>query len=239
VNVIQTFCTTTDTDCRLIVNEQNSGSVFRQWEKGLKNTQGDLVWIAEADDLAKPDFLKSLTSAFNDPDMVMAYSQSQPMDENDSPLGENYLPYTSELSDIWERDYVREGRTEIREAHTIKNPVLNVSSVLFRRNALQKAFKKTESTLFDFQVAGDWLIYLHVLTQGKVSFCAKALNLHRRHTNNVTNSTAKERHYDEVCRLQNEAAKLAPPPKEIKIKVNQYRKILREQFQLLEETEKE
>ena len=237
-DLIEKVLTKTEIDSRLIVNEQNSGSVFRQWKKGLNKTKGELLWIAEADDLAKPNFLESLIPAFNDPKVVMAYSQSQPIDENDTPLSENYLAYTTELSDAWEHDYVREGREEIREAHCIKNPALNVSSVLFRRNSLKKAFRKAGSSLFQLQVAGDWLIYLHVLTQGKVSFCAEALNLHRRHTNNVTNSTAKTRHYDEVCQLQNEAAKLAPPSKEVKAKVTQYRKTLREQFQLPEETEK-
>src|SRR5690606_14670397 len=33
-----------------IANEVNSGSPFKQWQKGLKLAKGDFVWIAESDD---------------------------------------------------------------------------------------------------------------------------------------------------------------------------------------------
>src|SRR5512136_264482 len=42
------------------VNPVNSGSVFRQWEKGLSLAAGDYVWIAESDDWAAPTFLERL-----------------------------------------------------------------------------------------------------------------------------------------------------------------------------------
>ena len=38
------------------VSARNSGSPFRQWEKGLSLAKGKYVWIAEADDLAHSDF---------------------------------------------------------------------------------------------------------------------------------------------------------------------------------------
>ena len=39
---------------RIVVNERNNGSTFRQWMKGLSLATGDLVWIAEADDCLPP-----------------------------------------------------------------------------------------------------------------------------------------------------------------------------------------
>src|ERR1700712_406276 len=38
----------------IVLNTQNSGSTFAQWEKGLQLAQGDWVWIAESDDYADP-----------------------------------------------------------------------------------------------------------------------------------------------------------------------------------------
>src|SRR5262249_11738531 len=61
---------------RIIVNAQNSGSTFRQWIKGLDLVTGDLVWIAESDDAARPELLERLVPEFFDPEVVLAYSQS-------------------------------------------------------------------------------------------------------------------------------------------------------------------
>lgn len=41
---------------RLVVNEQNSGRVFRQWNKGLALAKGELIWIAESDDYCDTNF---------------------------------------------------------------------------------------------------------------------------------------------------------------------------------------
>src|SRR5690606_8575004 len=37
-------------DIKIIYNETNSGSAFKQWEKGFEVAESDYIWIAEADD---------------------------------------------------------------------------------------------------------------------------------------------------------------------------------------------
>ena len=44
----------------ILINEQNTGNTFLQWEKGLLLTKGEYVWIAESDDVAEPRFLETL-----------------------------------------------------------------------------------------------------------------------------------------------------------------------------------
>jgi glycosyltransferase involved in cell wall biosynthesis len=34
------------------INQQNSGSVFKQWVKGIKLAKGKYIWIAEIDDVS-------------------------------------------------------------------------------------------------------------------------------------------------------------------------------------------
>ena len=41
-----------------IINDKNSGSVFKQWIKGVSQRTGDYIWIAEADDLCDKTFYK-------------------------------------------------------------------------------------------------------------------------------------------------------------------------------------
>ena len=35
---------------QIVINDENSGSPFLQWQKGFKLAKGELVWIAESDD---------------------------------------------------------------------------------------------------------------------------------------------------------------------------------------------
>ena len=41
-------------------NEVNSGSTFKQWNKGVRLARGEYVWIAESDDYADIRLLEKL-----------------------------------------------------------------------------------------------------------------------------------------------------------------------------------
>lgn len=201
--IVDTFLAErSELDGELIVNEQNSGSVFRQWAKGIARCRGDVVWIAEADDFAAPDFLKELVPAFNDASVVIAYSQSRQVDGAGFALAEDYTAYTRDISNKWSADYVRNGSDEISEAMAVKNTIPNVSAAIFRRTALNRVVADLGEELFSYRVAGDWLVYLRVLLQGKIRFSAKRLNSHRRHASSVTRAEMAARHLDEVQRMQ-------------------------------------
>lgn len=212
VRVIAEYLNGQDIDSRLVVNETNSGSVFKQWRRGLELSTGDLVWIAEADDLCEPDMLEELVCAFNDPTVVLAYCQSQQIDENGNVLAEHYLDYTGDVSDKWHGDHLVDGLEEIGSALSIKNTIPNVSAVVFRRSSLLAAMETIGDRLFDYRVAGDWLVYMHVLRQGKAYYRSQSLNKHRRHTVSVTTSTAARSHFDEVLEMQQTAIAMASPP---------------------------
>ena len=42
-----------------IINKQNSGSTFCQWNKGIHLAKGYLIWIAESDDVADSQFWRN------------------------------------------------------------------------------------------------------------------------------------------------------------------------------------
>ncbi|AOY57518.1 glycoside hydrolase family 99-like domain-containing protein [Desulfococcus multivorans] len=233
--VITKYLSEIDIDARLFVNEKNSGSVFRQWCKGIKLCRGEVLWIAEADDLSNDSFLDELVPAFHMPETVLAFSQSKQMNTKGKIIKDHYLEYTREVSDKWGADYTRDGREEIREALCIKNTLPNVSAVLFRRKALDHALNTIGSELFEYQIAGDWLVYLHVMMQGKVCYIQKPLNLHRRHAFSVTGSAAKHRHLQEVRRLQEIAQSLVEPTREARAKSRAYIEYLRKYFGLPDE----
>lgn len=211
VAAIKDYLSASGNEARLMVNEVNSGSVFRQWKKGVDACAGELVWIAEADDLAEPTFLQELAAPFADPQLVLAYSQSKQMDAAGHIVADSYLEYTLSASDCCLTDYFRDGKEEIAKSMCIKNTIPNVSAVLMRRDALRQTLEAVQTRLYEMKVAGDWLVYLHVMMQGKVCHSKKSLNLHRRHDSSVTGSLAATRHIDEIIAMQQEAMRLVAP----------------------------
>ncbi|BCW93432.1 MAG: hypothetical protein KatS3mg007_1326 [Thermoanaerobaculum sp.] len=164
--------------------KQNSGSPFGRWGEALSIASGELVWIAEADDWCEVGFLKSLVPLFADPSLVFAYCTSYFADEEDRVEGlYTNVPYLSELDrEKWLRSYVAEGREEVATALGIRNVVLNISSVLFRRSVVNPAILEQISTM---RFAGDWLFLLSLAQKGRVGFLATPLNFHRRHRASV------------------------------------------------------
>ncbi|HET6378607.1 MAG TPA: glycosyltransferase [Methylocella sp.] len=167
----------------IIANETNSGLPFQQWAKGIERAKGDLIWIAESDDSASPRFLEQVICAFRDPEVAIAYCDSDITGPQGEILASSYRFYTNSLSETkWLAGYVEPGQNEIIDALAIKNTIPNVSAVLFRRSVLNEAVVEAGS----FRYCGDWAIYAACLQRGKIAYCPRALNKHRRISGNLT-----------------------------------------------------
>jgi glycosyltransferase involved in cell wall biosynthesis len=203
VSVIKAKLANQSVDNRLIVNESNSGSVFAQWKRGVEVARGDYVWIAEADDLALPEFLSGVTAGFNDESVVLSYSESRQMAESGEILCDNYRGYVADISTTkWNEPYVISGASEIRDALAVKNTIPNVSAVVFRRTELASVLRNHFDDVQQFRVAGDWMVYLRVMEEGKVAFVPDSLNLHRRHGRSVTIGGFGEAQLKEIRSIQ-------------------------------------
>ena len=187
---------------KAIYNDENSGNVFTQWEKGLSHATGEYVWIAEADDLSAPGFLGALiTKMAEDDEIIMGYTQSKMIDSDGVIWEEDYLSYTNDIDpQKYKNNYVSNGLDEIRERLAVKNTIPNVSAVVFRN---RDDFPALLQNAKQYKVAGDWRFYIDLLRLGgKIFFYAKSLNFHRRHTKGVTTSLNADKHYDEICDCQ-------------------------------------
>lgn len=218
----------------LDVNKENSGSVFRQWLKGVETASGDFVWIAEADDLANPRFLEVLSSYFDkDPDVVIAYCQSSQISASGEVVAKDYLDYTSDISrDRWSQDYIVDGDLEVAKVLAIKNTIPNVSGVLFKREALLRALRTCQKDLEQYKVAGDWRVYVELLMTGKIAFCSESLNMHRRHERSVTLDNFSRRLVNEISSMQNFVAENFQVPPDVSDSAKTYLAELRKQFRL-------
>lgn len=128
-------------------------------------------------------------------------------------MADNYLDYLADISaEKWRRPYIGAGIEEIRTALAVKNTIPNVSAVLFDRRCLQGVLDRHIEEIRAYRVAGDWLVYVLMLADGKISFSPRPLNDHRRHAQGVTISGLNESQLEEIRSMQRYVAeKFAVP----------------------------
>jgi glycosyltransferase involved in cell wall biosynthesis len=197
-------------DVTIIANERNAGSVFAQWRRAAESARGDYIWIAEADDDSDPAFLARLVAAMAAAEApILAFSDSRAIDENGATTLRSYQPY-----------YFESGAGDLADSATWpaaafaarfldeRNLILNVSAVLWRRDALLDAMRRCGEDLLHWRVAGDWRLYLELLAgrTGSVVYVAAPLNAHRRHAQSVTHKLDAQRHVEEIRKVHRIAA---------------------------------
>ena len=64
-----------------IVNKKNTGSPFKQWKRGIELARGEYVWIAESDDWAALNFLEHLLPLITQPNVNIAFCNSNWVNE--------------------------------------------------------------------------------------------------------------------------------------------------------------
>lgn len=159
----------------IVVNKDNSGSPFIQWNKGFQIAKGELIWIAESDDSCDATFLEKLVAEFEkDPNLSFAFTRSLKMDENGNK--------TSVLQPMFTQDVHMDGKHFITKYLIWGNKVWNASSVLFRKNnalALDKEY-------MSYKGAGDWLFWVEMSEKGNVVVKSSPLNHYRIYDGNTT-----------------------------------------------------
>jgi glycosyltransferase involved in cell wall biosynthesis len=174
-------------------NEQNQGSAFRQWNKGLALAREELVWIAESDDYARPAFLETLTRRLRErPTSGLVMCQSYLVDE----AGREALPDWYQEGSLWAVDFDLPG-PELGSRHgAAGNPIPNASAVVFRRS-LAAGVGPVDERL---RLCGDWDFWMRLLEHSDFSYVAQPLNCFRTHPASVRSSAdrdgvAIEEHY--------------------------------------------
>lgn len=164
----------------IVYNEVNSGSTFKQWNKGFSLAKGELIWIAESDDFCEPTLLENLEPEFvQDRNLALAYCLLQDVDDagekikkkGRTPHGVTHL----------------KGRSYIKRYMMLFNHCANASACLFRKSALNKI----PNTYTTYKAGGDRLFWICVAETGNVAIINKRLNYYRWHPHKVTSDSNK------------------------------------------------
>lgn len=164
----------------IILNSENSGSPFIQWEKGIELAKGKYIWIAESDDYASPLFLEYTVNALEThPKACLCYTGSHIVDAENNPV-------KIEGFDKWKEDelsYVFNSHEYIKSHLLHHNSIYNASMVLFKKKGCLTAITPEYKRM---RYAGDWLFWIEQCRKGDVIEIRKKLNYFRKHDTNTT-----------------------------------------------------
>lgn len=166
---------------QIIYNETNSGSTFRQWKKGFGIAKGKYIWIAESDDVADPNLLRTLVLALDSDDAVtFSFCRSVKIDSH-SQIMESMSWFNDLGKRNWmEESFINDGKEEIRNYLFFKNIVPNASAVLINKKYVNE---NIFTDISNMKYAGDWYFWVKLAEQGKIAYSAEALNKFRQHQN--------------------------------------------------------
>jgi glycosyltransferase involved in cell wall biosynthesis len=176
-----------DPRVRTVFNEQNSGSVFKQWNLGLRQATGQYVWIAEADDFAEPTLLETLVDRLDRyPNVGLAMSQSWIVDadgraisvDKSSDLFQSHGADRTGDIDHSNEDFIASGRDFCLQYMYKYNHIPNASAVVFRRSVLEAVNGAPE----DMQLCGDYMAYVKMLELSDIAAVGAHLNYFRCHS---------------------------------------------------------
>ena len=180
----------TDPRADLQLNEVNSGSTFRQWNKGVRLARGKYVWIAESDDYADERLLEKLVSRLDaEPGAALCYCRSRQV--SDAGKIGDFLDSSLSYLDPqrWTTDFSSDGHEECRKYLVHCNTVQSASSVLFRRDVYWQVGGADESLV----LGGDWKTWASMALAGRtVSHLGEALNYCRFHDASVSEKSRRD-----------------------------------------------
>lgn len=184
----------------IVLNEQNTGSPFRQWDKGIELSSGELIWIAESDDYAHREFLSTLvTQMDNHPEAVIAFSHSILVDSNGNDLGRNMHSCNDDTV------FVHHSQSFTHGPMLTRNDIYNASMVVFRR----EAFDNVEKSYQNYRSCGDWAFWMGICIQGDVIEVCCQLSYFRQHEDKVTSHAGQTGNdWREVASILNNFIKL-------------------------------
>ncbi|WP_162550286.1 glycosyltransferase family 2 protein [Hymenobacter nivis] len=175
-----------DQRIKTVYNEKNSGSTFKQWDKGISLCTGEYIWIAESDDYADASLVERLLAKIRvNPAIALAYCDSYDVDGENIIHGKQSDALGAVDAELWKHDFTVAGLPLVLRFMAYRNIIPNASAVLLRYAAAVQAGPAAAELI----ILGDWLYWVKIMSVGEVAYVASPLNYFRAHRNNVRSKT--------------------------------------------------
>ena len=166
----------------IVYNEINSGSTFKQWEKGISLAKGEYIWIAESDDYADINFAESLMSiALENTEIGLIYCGSNLVNEENIIVGE----LTRDVISNNKNYYLNKGESEVENFFLFHPIVPNASAVIFKK----ENYYKVSNNYTKLKISGDWLFWIEVCIDNYIAYLPNNLNYFRQSATSVSRSS--------------------------------------------------
>ena len=196
MNLLRDFAAS-EPRARLLPNQANSGSTFKQWRKGFAEVRGKYIWIAESDDSAHPDFLKTLVARLEaNKNATLSACCPRMTDLEGKDLGIPKDWFADIGGERWEKNFSADGMEEIKNVLSKKNAILNASGVMFRNSS--ELLNLVDDSM---RLCADWLFWVRLLTQGDFEYVARPLNYWRLDSSNARTKPPGELEWDEGSKV--------------------------------------
>lgn len=158
----------------IVYNETNSGSPFKQWDKGIQLAKGEYIWIAESDDTCECGFLETLMGQIHKTNnCVLAYCSTNDIDKEGNII--------SKKESIESVNFYT-GASFVVNKLLFANYVYNASCAVFKRACVLSAHKDWINS----RGAGDYYLWVFLAGFGNVCSIGKCLAYRRTHDTNIT-----------------------------------------------------
>lgn len=165
---------------KLVINKNNSGTPFKQWDKGISMANGEWVYIAESDDYCDKNLLQTLIdNAKQYPDIVLSYCKSLRVDKNNKPVN---------IPQFQEKNKCMNGKTFIKKRLFASNDIPNSGCAIFKKSA----YTKISKAFTQYKVTGDKRFWAEIALQGNVAISTECLNYFRQHHSSTSSNADKK-----------------------------------------------
>lgn len=188
---------------KLVEEPSNDGRLFQTWEAIAAASDAPFLHIAEGDDWIAPAMLERCVAALEmAPNAAYAFTAVEWIDADDQVIADHSgYPASVIGADIADGGEITAERL-LASDFVIKNPILTVSSVVWRRDVLLERIRHNRRALKSLAFAFDWLLYLRAAKAGHSAvFVPDLLCRHRQHAESFAARDDMARHIAEIRRI--------------------------------------
>lgn len=163
----------------IVYNEENGGSPFAQWAKGISLSTGKYIWIAESDDWCEDRLLERLIAPLDaDDNCHVSYCQSYCVEEDGTIRWQSSHHKLEEIVD---------GKQFIKKYMLLGNAVFNASMVVWRK----QLYSQVSHDFVHYKFAGDRVFWTRLAQHGNVAINGRLMNYFLKHKGDVSGNAIK------------------------------------------------
>lgn len=186
-----------------VEEKANRGRLYETWATIASASDAEFLHLAEGDDWIAPTMFERCVEGLRAaPNAAYAFVAVEWIDAGDAILANHRAYPPSVIGAAIAEGGVVTPQMALGSDMPVKNPILSISSVVWRRTALLDLLEANRADLERLDFAFDWLLYLRAARAGfDAVFVGETLCRHRQHPESFAARGDLNRHATEIARI--------------------------------------